>query len=185
MRVKFRLGEIDDEFYPAMRNANEYGPWEPGIQESIISMSIVLWAELSELDQELILQIICRNSIQGNRNHGMKLLRLMHRTQFLPKIGDRDPQLAISSTIRMIMGARQAVIKEMLIILDETGLWSQINTEDRNRLLKQVAVRLNKTNSVYVRDISDIIEKNGMLEVLCAKVNDSDKIMDRCEKLTN
>jgi len=44
--AKYRLGEVDDEFFAAMRNALEFGPWEPAVQLIVADTALGAWEKL-------------------------------------------------------------------------------------------------------------------------------------------
>ena len=44
--AKYRLGQIDDEFSSAMRNALELGPWEPAVQLIVADAALGAWDKL-------------------------------------------------------------------------------------------------------------------------------------------
>ena len=44
--AKYRLDEIDDEFFGAMRHALDFGPWEPAVQLIVADTGLGSWARL-------------------------------------------------------------------------------------------------------------------------------------------
>jgi tetratricopeptide (TPR) repeat protein len=44
--AKYRLGEVDDEFFRAMRNALDFGPWEPAVQLIAADTALGAWDRL-------------------------------------------------------------------------------------------------------------------------------------------
>jgi cytochrome c-type biogenesis protein CcmH/NrfG len=36
--VKLRLGQLDAEFHTALQNAQRFGPWEPGVQRTLVDI---------------------------------------------------------------------------------------------------------------------------------------------------
>ena len=51
---KLYLGEIDGEFFAALRNANELGPWQPATQQTVLFAGLAAWDKLdSGLRQSL------------------------------------------------------------------------------------------------------------------------------------
>ncbi|MGP1680364.1 MAG: hypothetical protein ACTS6J_24815 [Burkholderiales bacterium] len=44
--TKYRLGQLDDEFFSAMRNALEFGPWEPAVQLIVADTALGAWDKL-------------------------------------------------------------------------------------------------------------------------------------------
>jgi polysaccharide biosynthesis protein VpsP len=58
--VKYRLGQIDGEFYEALHNAVRLGPWEPVIQRMVVEVGLINWLVLSKSDRNFILKTISR-----------------------------------------------------------------------------------------------------------------------------
>lgn len=58
--MKYRLGQIDDEFFDALRSALKYGPSEPGIMRTTIGMSILYWNQLTSQEQQQRLDLMRR-----------------------------------------------------------------------------------------------------------------------------
>jgi hypothetical protein len=44
--VKYRLGQVDAEFFGAMRNALDFGPWEPAVQLIVADTGLGAWDRL-------------------------------------------------------------------------------------------------------------------------------------------
>lgn len=44
--AKYRMGQIDNEFFGAMRNALELGPWEPAVQLIVADTALGAWDKL-------------------------------------------------------------------------------------------------------------------------------------------
>ncbi len=52
--TKLYLDEFDDELRSALRHADELGPWEPTVQETILFVGLAAWQDLdSDLQQKL------------------------------------------------------------------------------------------------------------------------------------
>ncbi len=58
MTVKFRLGQIDEEFIQALHIAETLGPWEPGIQKMVIDIGLITWPRLSYSDRSFVMKTI-------------------------------------------------------------------------------------------------------------------------------
>jgi hypothetical protein len=41
--VKYRLGQIDEEFFEALHKVVELGPWEPALQRLVIEIGMNEW----------------------------------------------------------------------------------------------------------------------------------------------
>lgn len=46
--AKYRLGQFDDEYFDAMRNALTFGPWEPAVQLIVADAALGAWDRLDE-----------------------------------------------------------------------------------------------------------------------------------------
>lgn len=46
--AKYRLGQIDDEFFGAMRHALDFGPWEPAVQLIVADTALGAWDKLDQ-----------------------------------------------------------------------------------------------------------------------------------------
>ena len=44
--TKYRLGQVDDEFFGAMRHALDFGPWEPAVQLIVADTGLGAWDRL-------------------------------------------------------------------------------------------------------------------------------------------
>ena len=52
--TKLYLDEIDDELFTALRHADELGPWEPTVQETVLFVGLAVWRDLvPDLRQKL------------------------------------------------------------------------------------------------------------------------------------
>lgn len=58
--VKYRLGQIDDEFYEALHNAERLGRWEPIIQRMVIEVGLINWLVFSESERAFVLETLSR-----------------------------------------------------------------------------------------------------------------------------
>ena len=56
--VKYRLGQINDEFYEALHNAERLGPWEPVIQRMVIEVGLNKWLMFSKSERTFVLETI-------------------------------------------------------------------------------------------------------------------------------
>ena len=73
--VKFRLAELDREFFTALERATALGPWEPEIQRTIADLGLAAWDALSE---EPRMQVRA-NIERGMRRQGETMVRLALR----------------------------------------------------------------------------------------------------------
>ena len=72
--VKYRLFEIDDEFFHAVRRSMYYGPWEPDILRVVSDFGMVLWKILDENNRDFFLTTT-RRAFQHISNPHVKALK--------------------------------------------------------------------------------------------------------------
>lgn len=61
--LKFRMSEFDEEFYQALKNATELGPWESQIQRVIAEVGLNVWGELDYSQRLPIVENIRRGVV--------------------------------------------------------------------------------------------------------------------------
>lgn len=66
-RSKLLLDEIDDEFFRAVRHANELGPWEPVTQRSILFTALAAWEKLDSSLQQMVVGVLARGASRDAR----------------------------------------------------------------------------------------------------------------------
>jgi len=62
--TKYRLGEVDDEFFGAMRNALAFGPWEPAVQLIVADAGLGAWERLDEALRALVRDDLQRAAVR-------------------------------------------------------------------------------------------------------------------------
>ena len=60
--AKLYLNEIDDEFLAALRHADELGPWEPAVQQTILFVGLAAWQELDPALRQALVRTIERGA---------------------------------------------------------------------------------------------------------------------------
>lgn len=75
--VKYRLGELDQEFYHAIAVSQELGPWEPGVQKIIIEIGLHGWNEINDEMQTRVLDTIKQAVIHSDKKHVNRILGLL------------------------------------------------------------------------------------------------------------
>jgi hypothetical protein len=58
--VKHGLNETDSEFARALKNAAEYGPWEPDVQRVVLQVGAMRWRTLDNAGQAVVLATAAR-----------------------------------------------------------------------------------------------------------------------------
>ena len=72
--VKYRLDQIDAEFYRAMRQAVVLGPWEPWVQYVVADIGMRNWYQFDNEMHKLIIGVI-HDGMQHNPEEMFKLVR--------------------------------------------------------------------------------------------------------------
>ena len=78
--VKFRLNELDSEFYGALERAARYGPWEPAVQIALADVGLGSWPRLAQPGKQLVLAAIER----GMRRQDKEIARIAAAHRVLP-----------------------------------------------------------------------------------------------------
>jgi len=65
--TKLYLEERDDELVRALLRAEELGPWEPAVQQSVVFVGLALWNELDAAQQAVVFRAMARGA---QRNAG-------------------------------------------------------------------------------------------------------------------
>ncbi len=81
--VKYRLGELDQEFYDAAALSLELGPWEPGVQKVIIEIGLHGWKDLNDEMHILVLDTIRKAIVHSDKKHVNMIVGLLKEYQIL------------------------------------------------------------------------------------------------------
>ncbi len=65
--TKLYLNETDDELFAALRQADELGPWEPTVQQTILFVGLARWQDLGPDLRQVMLQTIRRGAAREPR----------------------------------------------------------------------------------------------------------------------
>ncbi|MEK7435955.1 MAG: hypothetical protein AAB150_03635 [Pseudomonadota bacterium] len=60
--TKLYLGEQDDELVKALLRAEELGPWEPGVQQTVVFVGLSVWNRLNQAGQAAVLRAMQRGA---------------------------------------------------------------------------------------------------------------------------
>jgi hypothetical protein len=74
--VKFRLEEMDYEFYGALDRAERMGPWEPFVQRSLADIGFASWSWLAAPGREIAAGAIERGLV--NQEEAIKRVARLH-----------------------------------------------------------------------------------------------------------
>lgn len=71
--AKLYLGEIDGEFSAALQHADELGPWEPAVQQTVLFIGLAAWQDLDLARKEALVRTIER----GASHHAQKMFEIV------------------------------------------------------------------------------------------------------------
>ncbi len=71
--TKLYLDEIDNELLTALRHANELGPWEPTVQQTVLFVGLAVWQDLDHGLQQALVRTIER----GAMHNAQKMLEII------------------------------------------------------------------------------------------------------------
>ncbi len=72
--VKYRLGELDKEFYDAWHRSVELGPFEPGVQQVAAGIGLHGWNGFTKEDRIFTLDVIKQGVRHANKGHARSML---------------------------------------------------------------------------------------------------------------
>jgi hypothetical protein len=64
--AKLYLDELDEEFFTALRHADELGPWEPGSQQTVLFASLAAWESLNPAQKRAVGAIVERGEVRNS-----------------------------------------------------------------------------------------------------------------------
>ena len=70
---KVYLDEMDDEFFAALRHADQLGPWEPGTQQVVLFAGLAAWDKLDAGQQRALSRVVER----GGRRNALKMFEIV------------------------------------------------------------------------------------------------------------
>jgi len=76
--VKFRLNEMDYEFYGALERAARFGPWEPAVQIALADIGLASWTLLALPGKQQVLGALERGMLRQDKE--IRRLAAAHRT---------------------------------------------------------------------------------------------------------
>ena len=63
---KLYLDQIDSEFFTALRNANELGPWEPATQQTVLFLGLAAWEKLDPGLRQMVSGVLERGAVHNS-----------------------------------------------------------------------------------------------------------------------
>ncbi len=72
--IKYRLGQIDDEFFEALHNVVKFGAWEPGLQRLVVELWINELKAFPQEEHQFVLEVVSR-ALEKQPNRILDLIR--------------------------------------------------------------------------------------------------------------
>jgi len=63
---KLYLDQIDSEFFTALRNADELGPWEPATQQTVLFLGLAAWEKLDPALRQMVSGVLERGAVHNS-----------------------------------------------------------------------------------------------------------------------
>ena len=84
---KLYLDELDDELFAALRRADELGPWEPEVQQSVLFVGLAAWHKLGTAQQAAMVRTLER-AVQRNATKVTEIVKSFSRLDLLCAINN-------------------------------------------------------------------------------------------------
>jgi len=111
-RSKLYLDEIDDEFFSALRHADQLGPWEPVTQRSVLFTALAAWEKLDSGLQQAVAALVVR----GGARDARKLFEIVKSYRRFDLVcGIREYNLLAGADCKRLeigVKSRQRVVKD-------------------------------------------------------------------------
>lgn len=65
--AKLYLDQVDSEFFLALRQADDLGPWEPATQQGVLFAGLAAWDKLSEDQRQSMQRVVQRGGVRNAR----------------------------------------------------------------------------------------------------------------------
>lgn len=72
---KLYLDEVDDEFFSALKNADELGPWEPASQQTVLFASLAAWDRMGAAQRLAVRRAVER----GGYRNALKVFEIVKK----------------------------------------------------------------------------------------------------------
>jgi len=79
---KLYLDELDDELFAALRHADELGPWEPEIQQSVLFVGLAVWHKLGTAQRAELVRTLER-AMRRNAQRVTEIVKTFNRFDLL------------------------------------------------------------------------------------------------------
>ena len=84
---KLYLDELDDELFAALRHADELGPWEPEVQQSVLFVGLAAWNKLGTA-QRVAMGRTLERAVQRNASIVTEMVKGFNRLDLLCAINN-------------------------------------------------------------------------------------------------
>jgi len=149
--LKHEIGEIDSDFFEAIRRAAEYGPWEPGVHQILANIGIARYDLLDGTTRVIVAPNIVRGLRSPTSNAWGRMETILRRYRNL------DEQLIQDVVTGLARAELRPSINVNFVRLVE-WLWSRLSGSTR-----QIAIQ--KIQGLVVSAKSDGM-KRGVLEAI-------------------
>jgi len=97
---KLYLDELDDELFAALRHADELGPWEPEVQQSVLFVGLAAWHKLDAAQRAAMIQTLGR-AVRRNASKVTEIIKTFDRFDLLcDLLGGRQEMQGPCSRLR-------------------------------------------------------------------------------------
>lgn len=79
---KLYLDELDEELFAALRHADELGPWEPEVQQSVLFVGLAVWHKLDAAQRDAIVRAMAR-AMPRNAPRVIEIVKSFNRLDLL------------------------------------------------------------------------------------------------------
>lgn len=104
--VKFRLAQLDAEFFQALERAAALGPWEPAVQATVVDLGLAAWILLPESTREIV-QATLERGLQHQATNMIDLAIRHQRVDLLETWADVDEAHARQIRARETVAGRE------------------------------------------------------------------------------
>ena len=80
---KYKLGQVDDEYYEALSKAEQFGSWELVVQKFIIDIGLHGWSDFSKENRAFTLEVISNAMQHSNIKHVINMLDVIRNRGYL------------------------------------------------------------------------------------------------------
>jgi len=89
--TKLYLDEQDDELFRALERAEELGPWEPEVQQTVVFVGLTVWNRLNAAQQHAVMRAMQRGA-QRNPGKIAEIVKTFNRIDLFCALGYIPPE---------------------------------------------------------------------------------------------